>query len=181
MISNSLDEFTEAMAFSWGPLSSELVSDACGHMRKLVTAPMYEDWLASLLQEEPLNKELIRDADHGYMLLAHTESTGLYRPPHDHGRGWVIYALQQGEIEMGTFGRIEGANGKPELVKRNATVMRAGDIQAYLPGDIHDTRCLAGPALLFRFTERDLRREDSEAHQITRYVEQDGIWTVIAV
>ena len=37
-----------------------------------------------------------------------------------------------------------------------------------------------GPALLFRFTERDLKKEDQDAHRVTRYVERDGAWTVRA-
>lgn len=48
---------------------------------------------------------------------------------------------------------------------------------AYLPGDVHDTRCVAGPALLFRFTERDLTKEDKEEGRVTRYVDRDGVWT----
>lgn len=114
------------------------------------------------------------------MLLAHTETAGLYRPPHDHGRAWVIYAIQQGEIEMGTYARIEDSDGSVQLVKRNATLVRPGQVQVYLPGDIHDTRCISGPALLFRFTERDLRKEDKEEHHVTRYVLRDGFWTLRA-
>lgn len=112
------------------------------------------------------------------MLLAHTEPAGLYRPPHDHGQGWVIYAIQQGEIEMGTYARTEAPDGRIRLVKRNSTWVGPGQVQVYLPGDIHDTRCVAGPALLFRFTERDLKLEDQQAHRVTRYVERDGSWTV---
>jgi hypothetical protein len=116
----------------------------------------------------------------GFMLLAHTEQEGLYRPPHDHGRGWVIYAVQHGEIEMGTYARVEGPDGKIRLVKRDATLVRAGQTRMFWPGDIHDTQCVSGPALLFRFTERDLRREDREEHRLTRYVESDGAWTAPA-
>nr|MBK7068597.1 hypothetical protein [Deltaproteobacteria bacterium] len=112
------------------------------------------------------------------MLLAHTEDAGLYRPPHDHGRGWVIYAVQQGEIEMGTYARVVGTGGEVQLVKRDSTLVRAGQVKVFLPGDIHDTRCITGPALLFRFTERDLKKEDKEEHRVTRYVQQDGVWTV---
>jgi len=63
-------------------------------------------------------------------------------------------------------------------VKRGSTRVRPGQVQVYLPGDIHDTRCMAGPALLFRLTERDLKKEDREEHRVTRYVEQGGAWTV---
>ena len=104
------------------------------------------------------------------------EQQGLYRPPHDHGRGWVIYAVQHGESEMGTYARLEDDDGV-RLVKRNSTIVRAGDVQVYLPGDIHDTRCLTPNALLFRFTERDLRVEDRQEGRVTRYIERNGIWT----
>ena len=62
-------------------------------------------------------------------------------------------------------------------MKRNTTLVRPGQTQVYLPGDIHDTRCVTGPALLFRFTERDLRKEDREAHRVKRYAERDGVWS----
>ena len=109
--------------------------------------------------------------------MAHTESAGLYRPPHDHGRSWVIYAVQQGEVEMTTYGRFEDADGHVRLVKRDTTLVTPGQVQVYLPGDIHDTRCIRGPALLFRLTERDLKQEDQGAHRVTRYVDRDGDWT----
>ena len=110
--------------------------------------------------------------------MAHTEPEGLYRPPHDHGRAWVIYALQQGEIEMGTYARQQVTDGSVRLVKRGSTRVRPGQVQVYLPGDIHDTQCMSGPALLFRFTERNLNKEDKEEHRVTRYVQRDGVWTV---
>jgi hypothetical protein len=78
---------------------------------------------------------------------------------------------------MGSYARVQDADGRVRLVKRDATVLSAGQALAYLPGDIHDTRCLAGPALLLRFTDRDLRREDQEERRVTRYVERDGAWT----
>jgi hypothetical protein len=31
---------------------------------------------------------------------------------------------------------------------------------------------------LFRFTDRDLKKEDKEEHRVTRYIERDGAWTV---
>jgi hypothetical protein len=71
-------------------------------------------------------------------------------------------------------------DGSTKLVKRNTTVVRPGQVQVYLPDDIHDTRCLNGPALLLRFTERDLKREDKDEHRVTRYVECDGVWVAPA-
>ena len=178
MDSNTLDASRRGIHSVWGPLSTEVVAGCRKHLEDLVKAPVTEEWLAALRREGPASKELYRDPSHGYVLLAHTEYAGPYRPPHDHGRGRVIYAIQQGEIEMGTYARIEQPDGSIQLVKRNSTPVRPGQVQVYLPGDIHDTRCVAGPALLFRFTERDLKKEDQEEHRVTRYFERDGSWTV---
>lgn len=178
MDSSTLDASLKGISSVWGPLSTEVIAACRGYLEALVKAPATEPWLAALHREAPANQELHRDPSHGYVLLAHTEHADLYRPPHDHGRGWVIYAIQQGEIEMGTYARIEAPDGSIRLVKRNSTLVRPGQVQVYLPGDIHDTRCVTGPALLFRFTERDLKKEDKEEHRVTRYVERDGAWTV---
>ena len=178
MENSTLDASMRGIHSAWGPLSTEVVAAGRKHLENLVKAPATEEWLATLHREAPANQELHRSPSHGYVLLAHTEPAGLYRPPHDHGRAWVIYAVQQGGIEMGTYARIEATDGSIWLVKRNSTLVRPGQVQVYLPGDIHDTRCVTGPALLFRFTERDLKIEDKEEHRVTRYVERDGAWTV---
>ena len=178
MDSNTLETSMKGMRSAWGPLSTEVVATCRRHLQDLVKAPATEPWLAALHREGPASQELHRDPILGYVLLAHTESAGLYRPPHDHGRAWVIYAVQRGEIEMGTYGRTHAPDGSVRLVKRNSTVVGPGQVQVYLPGDIHDTRCIDGPALLFRFTERDLKKEDQEEHRVTRYVERGVVWTL---
>jgi hypothetical protein len=176
----SLDTFTSTVRQAWAPPSSGLVSTCRRALAELTKAEETEEWLAALINEGPASRELYRDPAHGFVLLAHTESQGLYRPPHDHGRAWVVYGVQSGLLEVRTYARIAPSGGKPELVLRGETVLHPGTARAYLPGDIHDTRCLSGSALLFRFTERDLRVEDRVDRQVTRYVEQDGIWTTAA-
>ena len=177
MTANAFESSIEGIRSVWGPLSTKVVAGCARYLERLVNAPATVEWLSALHREAPENQELYRDPTHGFVLLAHTEYAGLYRPPHDHGRGWVIYAMQQGEIEMGTYARIEHPGGSVELVKRDSTLLRPGQVRVYLPGDIHDTRCVKGPALLFRFTERDLKREDKEERRVTRYVERNGAWT----
>lgn len=172
MKKNSLQLFTEFASARWGPLTSELVASIRRGMEELLETPTTEDWLSRLHEEAAESGELYRDPAHGFLLLAHTESPGLYRPPHDHGRGWVIYAVQRGETEMGTYARIHDAQGKMQLVKRDSSVVRPGQVKVYLPGDIHDTRCTAGPLLLYRFTSCDLKKEN-----VTRYAQRDGVWT----
>jgi hypothetical protein len=156
---DSLERFVEKTRQSWGPLCSELVADCRRYSEELVMAPAAEAWLAALHRDAPAYQELYRDPSHGFVLLAHAEYADLYRPPHDHGRSWVIYAVQQGEIEMATYVRIQDADGKVRLVKRDYTLVRAGQVKVFLPGDIHDTRCMRGPALLFRSGPTRRRRE----------------------
>ena len=176
MANSSLQTFAQAVNASWGPLSSEVVAAARRHMQQLLKAPTTESWLEALHRNAPPNEELYRDPDYGFVLLAHTEQKGLYRPPHDHGRSWVVYGVQQGESEMTTYGRVQGPDGIVRLIKRESKIVRPGEVQVYLPGDIHDTRCVSGPALLYRFTERDLKQEDKQEHRITRFVERNGVW-----
>lgn len=175
---DALANFVDETRAVFGPLTTELVASVRAQLEELTKAPPTERWLHALHLENPASKELYRDREHGFVLLAHSEPTDLYRPPHDHGRSWVIYALQRGEMAIGTYARTKDANGQVRLVQRDVTPLRAGDARVYLPGDIHDTRCVSGPSLLFRFTERDLKVEDQEAHQLTRYVSRNGIWTV---
>lgn len=176
MDKKALQAFSEDVRSRWGPLTSELANACQTAMERLLRASPQEEWLARLHQDGPATAELHRDPDQGFMLLAHTEQAGLYRPPHDHGRSWVLYGIQRGEIEMRTYARIE-TDGTVRLVKRNTTVVRAGQTQLYLPGDIHDTRCVSESAMLFRFTERDLRVEDRQHRRLTRYVQRGGTWT----
>lgn len=178
MAFNSLDGFTAEIRSAWGPLSTELVTTCRQRLEELMRADPAEDWLASLVYERPALREIYRDPAAGFMLLAHHEDEGLYRPPHDHGRAWVVYGVQSGALEIRTFAKVKRFGGEARLVLREATVVGPGETRAYLPGDIHDTRCLTGSALLFRFTERDLRHEDQVERQLTRFVERDGNWTV---
>ena len=173
----ALDAFAATVRNAWGPISSELVLTCREALADLAGADEHEAWLASLLDEKPASRELYRHPADGFVLLAHTENEGLFRPPHDHGRAWVVYAVQSGALEMRTYAKVGGRNGRGQLVLRDQSVLRPGEARAYLPGDIHDTRCLSETAILFRFTERDLRREDQVDHQVTRFVDRDGIWT----
>jgi hypothetical protein len=164
MIDDSRQIFCEALRSAWGPLTSELVATARHHLGRLLAASRAEPWLAAVLAEAAESSELYRDPAHDFLLLAHTEQAGLYRPPHDHGRGWVCYAVQRGEMEMATYRRVHDLRGAAQLVKRESFTLRPGDVRVFLPGDIHDTRCTAGPLTLLRFTSRDFKKEE-----VTRY------------
>lgn len=176
MAVNSLDVFTETVRSAWRPLDSALVTTCRRSLEELIRVDPSEAWLGALLAERPASRELYRDPEHGFMLLAHNENAGLYRPPHDHGRAWVVYGVQSGALEIRTYAKVEGHDERARLVLRDTGRLDAGEARAYLPGDIHDTRCLTASALLFRFTERDLRHEDQVERKLTRFLEKDGHW-----
>lgn len=178
MTPNSLAKFISRVRSEWAPISTALVAKCRQHLAELTLSGQAEEWLAALHAEQPVSRELHRDPAHGFMLLAHTEQQGLYRPPHDHGRAWVVYGVQSGELEVGTYVKVSDPQGKVHLVRRDMHVLRPGEARAYLPGDIHDTRCLSETALLFRFTESDLRRENHVEHKVTRFEQSDGEWTL---
>ena len=162
MPNDSLQRFIHETRSTWGPLSTALASGIRQDLGELAQAPADEDWLAALLRDHPETRELHRDPDHGFLLLAHAERQGHQRPPHDHGRGWVVYAVLRGEMEMGTYARIEDPATGARLVKRESYTLRPGDARVYLPGDIHDTRYLTGDVLVLRFTSCDLAEEERE-------------------
>lgn len=172
MTGTALDLFAGRVRDDWGPLTSEMIADCSKRLAELLQAPQTEAWLADLCHERPESRELYRDPDHGFVLLAHTEAEGRYRVPHNHGESWVIYGVLQGVMEMATYARVKEAGEGQRLVKRGSTLVRPGDVQVYLPGDIHDTLCVNGPAIQFRFTARDLRQETT----MVRYACVGGVW-----
>ncbi|MCE1194528.1 MAG: hypothetical protein LWW96_20475 [Acidovorax sp.] len=178
MTDTALDRFVSDIRTAWGPLTSVMASQCAEALARLANTPATEPWLAAVLSRAADTAELHRDAEQGFLLLAHTEPEGMYRPPHDHGHSWGIYGVVSGEIDMATFARVEDADGKVRLVQRDEERLGPGDIKLFLPGDIHDTRCVKGPALELRFTERDLKNEDLVHRRMTRYVSKDGNWTV---
>lgn len=177
MATNTLDAAMASIRTIWGPLTTELVEASRLQIATLAQASPEEPWLAALHRDRPARRELYRDPVHGFVLLAHVEQADIYRPPHDHGRSWVIYAVHNGESRMGAYVRVDDPAAKARLVRRDTTLVGPGQVQVYLPGDIHDTYCVTGPAILFRFTERDLEKEDRVDRAITRYVRRDDHWS----
>lgn len=171
---NTLETAVDGIRKAWGPLSTNMIEACMARMADLARCGANEAWIQAVLREGAASRELHRDAECGFVLLAHAEPAGQYRPPHDHGRGWVIYAVHSGEVEMRTYATVADADDGGRLVRRDSRVVRPGEALVYLPGDIHDTRCLAGPALLFRLTERDLKQEEAEGHRVTRYEQPEG-------
>lgn len=148
MKKDPLLKFINNMQQIWGPLDSNLVAKAHLLLEELLVDPDFK------VEDSPESRKLYQDPKHGFVLLAHTEEKDMYRPPHDHGNGWVIYGVKRGEIEMGTYNL--------NLVRRNKEQLKQGDARVYLPGDIHDTKCLSDSVLMLRFTSCDLETEKQQ-------------------
>jgi hypothetical protein len=166
MTTNGLDDFIKGIKRVWGALSSETVESCQRLLEQLAKSPATKPWLAEFLKSGVVEKELYRDPEHGFLLLAYLESEGQYRVPHDHGSGWVIYAVCTGEMEMATYHRAVSQTGRMYLVRRESYRVRPGDCRVYLPGDIHDTRCISKSVLMLRFTSCDLQKEGREGRMI---------------
>ena len=166
MVQQSLEKFIEKTRKTWGPLTSEVVAGFKNALEELARDPQTTAWLPDALNECSGNTELYQDADHGFILTAYTESSGQYRLPHDHGSGWVVYAVQQGTLEMSTFARIVDQTGRLRLVNRERYQMTPGDCKVFLPLDIHNTRCISQTATILRLTSCDLKKEEREGRMI---------------
>jgi predicted metal-dependent enzyme (double-stranded beta helix superfamily) len=167
MKNSSLDNFIAEVTKAWGTFNSKTVADCTRLVESLARSSANEAWAAEL-RERPQEKELYRDPERGFVLMAHTAQKGQYRPPHDHGTGWVIYAVQSGEMEMSTYRRAVTPRGELHLVRRETYRLLPGDCKTYLPEDIHETLCLSEDAILLRFTSCDLKEEE-RAGRIVRY------------
>ncbi len=166
MKKTALETFISEVKQHWTGLNSETVEAVRQLLADLTKSSPDELWLKDILEQRPAAKELYRDPDHGFILLVHSEEQGTYRHPHDHGAGWVFYAVYSGEIAMTTFELITSAKGETKLVSRGSDVMRSGQCRVFLPGDIHDTRCLTEGFIQFRLTSTDFKKEIEQGRMI---------------
>lgn len=159
---SALDKFKTQAQKNWSGLNSDTVLSMKDALVELARTSNNEAWLQKIHQEKPASVELYRDERFGFILLAHTEEKGTYRRPHNHGAGWVFYAVQHGKTEMATYKQMTNTRGQTELVSRGGDMMGAGDCKVFLPGDIHDTKCLSDYLVQFRLTSSDLKKEITE-------------------
>lgn len=166
MKNNALDNFITSIKSSWTGLNSETVIKGRKLLEQLAKTPTSEPWLADLHLKKQESVELYRDKRQGFILLAHIEKQGTYRAPHNHGDGWVFYAVQHGAMEMSTYRKIEDQTGKSFLVSRGPINLNLGECNVFLPKDIHDTKCLSDYVLMFRLTSCDFNIEKRESRLV---------------
>lgn len=166
MNTNSLDKFIVDVKNSWTGLNSQTVIKVRELLIELTKASPKEIWLKDIIAQRPPTKELYKDNNHGFILLAHAEDVNTYRIPHDHGAGWVFYAIYSGEMEMTTYRLVTSINGESSLVSRGKDTFKKNDCRVFLPGDVHDTLCKSKKVIQFRLTSCDFNNELKEGRMI---------------
>lgn len=159
---NSFERYIEAIRNVWGdgkdpalPLEVQALMQ-----EMLTTTDLKEPWLAEMIEEGKIAKELYHDPDYGFIQMGHVQPQGHTNPPHDHGPCWVVYGAYSGltEIVLYRHAGVDETSGRAVLEKRDVHQLAPGVVHPYVPGDIHSVVAMEGPAVVFRFLSADLNR-----------------------
>ncbi len=150
---NSFERYIAEVRAVWGDgKDPELPFKVRALMEKMLksTAPE-EPWMAEILRDGKPSRELYRDPQHGFIQMGHVHKQGHGNTPHDHGPCWVVYGAYSGLTEIALYERTDDR-------KKALHRLSPGVAYAYLPGDIHSTHAVEGPATVFRFLSYDLEK-----------------------
>jgi predicted metal-dependent enzyme (double-stranded beta helix superfamily) len=97
--------------------------------------------------------------------------------PHDHGAGFVVYGVYQGENEHTTWRwtHPEGDFVSTQLTRDKTFKLQAGQVAFFLPGEIHSVRrSVEDQTIVVRVESRDLdnlwrHRYDAEANSAAAF------------
>ena len=161
-LENSFERYIAEVRSIWGDgKNPELPFKVKALMENMLAATTRDEpWMAELLREAKPSKELYRDPDYGFIQMGHVHQQSHGNTPHDHGPCWVIYGSYSGVTEITVYRRMDDASvpGRATVEKRELHRLTPGVAYAYLPGDIHSTRAVEGPAVVFRFLSYDLEK-----------------------
>lgn len=118
---------------------AEALEAISASLRRLLASP---DFIASAFAGDPPpgKRELFRDADTDFRVLAHVQAPGKAGKPHSHGASWAVYGAAMGSTGMAEWRRVnDGAGEAHVLAKTGAYTLDAGQTRAYGPGVIHST------------------------------------------
>lgn len=172
MLSLMLDQYIAQLRVSWKLLENEQLKFT---VKEIMTRLSKDADVTGFLKTELSLKnviELYRDQDFGFILTAYTEKAGQYRVPHNHGEGWVVYTVFDGVMEMGSY-----EEAGTTVLKKSSYQLGRGDSRVYRPGDIHDTRCLSDEVFILRFTNCDLKTEESRGRMKRYPLNAGGVGT----
>ena len=136
--------------------------------RMLASTRPDDPWMAQLIREAKPSRELYRDPDYGFIQMGHVHPQGRGNAPHDHGPCWVVYGSYTGLTEITLYHRTDDGKvpGRATLAKRDLHRLTPGIAYPYLSGDIHSTRAVEGPAVVFRFLSYDLEKIERSRYNL---------------
>lgn len=157
---NSLDRFIAGVRAAWGDgTDPQLPFRVAELMERLFASTSPNDpWMAEIIRAGLPSRELYRDAELGFIQMGHVHKQGHGNTPHDHGPCWVVYGAFSGVTEITKYKRTDDGSqpGKATIVTEEVHRLSPGVVKPYLPGDIHSTHAVEGPAVVFRFLSYDL-------------------------
>ena len=121
------------------------------HMKTLLTVSGWLEERLNLPEEGGFGSYALHYDDKyghpgdGFYLMSGVQPPGRDNLPHDHGPTWVVYGVYQGAIEQTKWrwSYPEADRTSPEIKPVESWVQQPGDIAFFLPGEIHQTRCVA--------------------------------------
>jgi hypothetical protein len=165
-MNNELNSFISETKNAWKSINIESPLKIRSFLENLVKNETVRKSLQENLSNLFKGTELYRDEEFGFVLLAYAENKGTYRVPHNHGNAWVEYAVVTGIVEMGNYINLAKSCSLSKLVLKSSEQLTAGDCHKYLPGEIHDTRCISEDAIILRLTSCDLKVEEREGRML---------------
>jgi hypothetical protein len=163
---NELNFFITETKKSWKSINIESLLKRRSLLENLAKNEIVRKSLQENLRNLFKGTELYRDEEYGFVLLAYAENKGTYRVPHNHGNAWVEYAVVSGIVEMGNYINLAKSCSLSKLVLKSTDQLVAGDCHKYLPGEIHDTRCISEDSIILRLTSCDLKVEEREGRML---------------
>jgi len=114
-------------------------------------------------------RQLYRDPDFDFVVLAHVNKEARKSPPHDHGSSWAIYGQATEHTDMSEYRRTDGRAGAGEAALEHVTTYRLtpGKAGLYDVGAIHAIDYPAN-ARFVRVTGTDLEAVERLKFDMTR-------------
>ena len=169
---NSLERYIAEVRAVWGDgKDPHLPFKVKSLMEQMLVSTSPDDpWMAQLLSEAKPSRELYRDSDHGFIQMGHVHQQAHGNAPHDHGPCWVVYGSYSGVTEITLYERTDDGKvpGKAALEKKALHRLTPGVANPYLPGDVHSTHAVQGPAVVFRFLSYDLEKIKRNRYNIEK-------------
>ena len=121
------------------------------HMQELLKTPGWLEEQIDLPAEGGFGRHVLHQDEEfghpegGFLLMCGIQRPGQDNLPHDHGNTWVVYGIYQGEIEQTKWrwSYPEADRTSPEIKPLETWVQEPGEVAFFLPGEIHNTRCVA--------------------------------------